>query len=459
LSIFRLLIEPDKISSMHIVLVLGSGMIARPLINYLLENGCRVKIACNTCNKAQKILKNHPNGEIIYWEADNISELKPMVEEAEVVVSLLPYKYHTRVARVCIDHKKHMVTTSYVKQEMSELDEAAKKAGVIILNEIGLDPGIDHMSAMRIIDNVQNRGGSIEKFWSLCGALPAPECADNPLGYKFTWSPEGVLLAGLNDARYLDNGEIVSIHPEELFRKTFNYEIRDIGTLEVYANRDSIDYINIYGLGDIKTMFRGTFRFSGWCETIDALKSLNLLNREKEDLKGKTYAELVRARIGQGKKPLKEQLADHLDLRKDSAAVRSFEWLGLFNETKIPASMNSPFEMISDLMMGKMILKEDERDMIILKHIFLARHKDGSKEIISSQMIDYGSPSTDTSISRTVALPAAVAVKLILEGRISIKGVYRPIRKEIYVPVLSRLEKMGIKTVEEYGLSENELVF
>ncbi len=459
MSIFRLLIEPGKISSMHRVLVLGAGMVAKPLIDYLLKNGCRVKIACNTCSNAQKILKDHPNGEIIYWEAENIGGLKQLVEQAEVVISLLPYKYHTRVAEVCIELKKHMVTTSYVMQEMSELDEAARKAGIIILNEIGLDPGIDHMTAMRIIDNVHSRGGSIEKFWSLCGALPAPECADNPMGYKFTWSPEGVLLAGLNEARYLDNGEIVRINPQELFRKTFNYEISEIGTLEVYANRDSISYIDIYGLRDIKTMFRGTLRFRGWCETIDALKSLNLISREKEDLKGKTYADLVRSRIGQSKKPCKEQLLHHLDLREDSAAVRSFEWLGLFGDMKIPAYMKSSFEVISDLMMGKMILKEDERDMIILKHIFLARHKDGSKEVISSQMIDYGSPSTDTSISRTVALPAAVAAKLILEGRISIKGVYRPVEKELYEPVLSRLAEIGIRTEEEYCLPETELVF
>ncbi|MBN1388353.1 MAG: saccharopine dehydrogenase NADP-binding domain-containing protein [Bacteroidales bacterium] len=444
---------------MHRVLVLGAGMVAKPLIDYLLKNGCRIKIACNTCDNAQKILKDHPNGEIVYWEADNIGELKPMIKEAELVVSLLPYKFHARVAEVCIEHRKHMVTTSYVRQEMSDLDEAAKKAGIIILNEIGLDPGIDHMSAMRIIDNVHSMGGHIEKFWSLCGALPAPECADNPMGYKFTWSPEGVLLAGMNDARYLDNGEIIHIKPENLFRKTFTYEIKDIGPLEVYANRDSVSYIDIYGLRDIRTMYRGTLRFSGWCETIDALKSLNLLSREEEGLKGKTYAELIRSRIGRSKTPIKEKLADHLGLSEESAAVRSFEWLGLFNEIKIPASMKTSFEVISDLMMGKMILKENERDMIILKHIFLARYKDGSSEIISSQMIDYGSPSADTSISRTVALPAAMAVKLILDGRIDIKGVYRPVRKEIYMPVLSRLEKMGIRTEEKYGLPESELIF
>jgi len=206
-------------------------------------------------------------------------------------------------------------------------------------------------------------------------------------------------------------------------------------------------------------MFRGTFRFRGWCETIDALKSLNLLNREKEDLKGKTYAGLIRSRIGQGNKTLREQFTDHLGLDMDAAAVKSFEWLGLFDDRKIPVLMKSTFEVISDLMMSKMILKEDESDMIILKHIFLARHKDGSREVISSQMIDYGSPSSDTSISRTVALPAAVAVKLILNGQIDLKGVYRPVKKEIYIPVLSNLEKMGIRTEEKYGLPESELIF
>lgn len=434
-------------------------MVAKPLIDYLLKNGCRIKIACNTCDRAQKILKDHPNGDIVYWDAGNIPELKVMVEEADLVVSLLPYKFHSIVAEVCVEYKKHMVTTSYVRQEMSELDEAAKEAGIIILNEIGLDPGIDHMSAMRIIDRVQDEGGTIEKFWSLCGALPAPRYADNPLGYKFTWSPEGVLLASMNDARYLDEGKIVEIKPEDLFRETFSYEIKDIGELDVYANRDSISYIDIYGLKDIKTMFRGTFRFRGWCQTIDAMKSFGLLSRQEENLNGKTYADLIRIRTGNSDRPLEQQVVDKLGPETGSAAVKSFLWLGLFEEKKIPAMMKSTFEVISDLMMSKMMLKENEKDMIILKHIFLARHKDGSREVISSQMIDYGSPSTDTSIARTVALPAAVATRLILEGKIDLKGVYRPVNKQIYLPVLDMLEEMGISTVEEYGLPESELVF
>ncbi|MEA1886307.1 MAG: saccharopine dehydrogenase C-terminal domain-containing protein [Bacteroidota bacterium] len=441
------------------VLVLGAGMVAKPLIHYLLDNGCMVKIACNTCDRAQKILGNHPNGEIVYWDASNIPELRPMVQESDIVVSLLPYKFHTSVAEVCVQYRKDMVTTSYVRQEMSELDREAREAGIIILNEIGLDPGIDHMSAMRIIDYVKDKGGTIEKFWSLCGALPAPDCVDNPLGYKFTWSPEGVLLASMNDARYLNEGVRVNIKPESLFRKTFNYEIKDIGTLEVYANRDSISYIDIYGLEDVRTMFRGTFRYRGWCETIDAFKSLDLLSKKNEDLKGKTYPQMISSRIGGGNKPLKERLAHHLGLSMDSLAVNSFEWLGLFDDKKIPELLGSPFDVICDLMMSKMILKEDEKDMIILKHIFLARHSDGRREVISSQLIDYGSPSTDTSIARTVGLPAAVATKLILEGKIDLKGVYRPVRKEIYMPVLSSLEKMGIRTEEKYALPESELVF
>ena len=434
-------------------------MVAKPLVDYLLEKGCMIKIACNTCNNAQRILKEHPNGDIVYWDADNSDELEPMVREADIVVSLLPYRFHCSVAEVCIEYKKPMVTTSYVREEMADLDEAAKKAGIIILNEAGLDPGIDHMSAMKIIDTVQDKGGVIEKFWSICGALPAPGYADNPLGYKFTWSPEGVLLASLNDARYLDKGQIVEIKPDDLFKKTFDYEIKNVGTLEVYANRDSTSYIDIYGLRDISTIFRGTFRFRGWCETIDAMKTLKLLSREEEDLKGKTYADLLRSRCAGSKGSLKQVLAEKLGTDIGSAAIKSFDWLGLFEEKKIPVSMNSPFELISDLMMSKMILKEEEKDMIVLKHVFLAKNKDGSRQVISSQMIDYGSPSTDTSISRTVALPAAVATKLILDGEIKLKGVFRPVKKEIYLPVLSLLEEMGIKTEEEYDLPESELIF
>ncbi|HEN20378.1 MAG TPA: saccharopine dehydrogenase, partial [Desulfobacteraceae bacterium] len=376
---------------MHRVLVLGAGMVAKPLIDYLLSNNCKVTVACNTCENARRMVKDHPLGNIVYWDAGNSCELRQMTEEAELVVSLLPYRFHHSVAEVCIEKGRHMVTTSYVRQEMAGLDEAAKKAGIIILNEIGLDPGIDHMSAMKIIDSVQEGGGSIEKFWSICGALPAPAYADNPLGYKFTWSPEGVLLASLNDARYLDNGEAVIIRPEDLFRKTFEYEVKDVGTLEVYANRDSISYIDIYGLKDIKTIFRGTFRFRGWCETIDAMKTLDLLNKQEEDLSGKTYADLLRSRTAKGNgQSIKQAVADHLGSGTDSAAIKSFEWLGLFDEKKMPPMVKSSFDVISDLMVNKMILKEDEQDMIVLKHVFLARHKDGRKELISSQMIDYG---------------------------------------------------------------------
>ncbi|MDZ7737924.1 MAG: saccharopine dehydrogenase C-terminal domain-containing protein [Bacteroidales bacterium] len=328
---------------MHKILVLGAGMVAKPLIDYLLKHNYKVTIACNTCDKARKILKDHPNGEIIYWDANETEVLKPLVKEAELVVSLLPYKFHAGVAEVCIQYGKNMVTTSYVRHEMSGLDKKAREAGIIILNEIGLDPGIDHMSAMKIIDNIKSKGGTIEKFWSVCGALPAPENIDNPMGYKFSWSPEGVLLAGLNDARYLDEGRVVTIRPEELFKKTFDYKVRDVGTLEVYPNRDSINYIDIYGLQGIKTIFRGTFRYKGWCETIDAMKSVNLLNRAQEDFSGKTYADMIRDRTGGGRDNIKEQLAEHLNLNLDSAAIKSFEWLGLLSDKKIPSFMKTAF--------------------------------------------------------------------------------------------------------------------
>jgi len=434
-------------------------MVAKPLIDYLLKNDFRIKIACNTCTNAQKILKDHPNGEIVYWDANDTEALKPMVEEAGLVVSLLPYKFHVSVAEICIMYKKHMVTTSYVRPEMSKLNKEAEEAGIIILNEAGLDPGIDHMSAMKIIDGVKNRGGTIEKFWSVCGALPAPECADNPMGYKFSWSPDGVLLASLNDATYLDNGEIIKIKGPDLFKKPFSYETEDTGLLEIYPNRDSISYIDIYGLQGIKTMFRGTFRHRGWCETLDAMKSLGLLDQSEKDLSGKTYAAMMKEKTKAGRNDIKDQTAAHLGLGTDSAAIRSFEWLGLFSDKKIPAFLHSSFDVISDLMKSKMMLRDNERDMTVLSHIFLASYNDGSSEVISSRMTDYGSPMGDTSIARTVALPAAVAVELIMNGKIGLKGVYRPVRKEIYMPVLDKLAGMGIKTEEKSGLPESELIF
>src|SRR6056297_41448 len=438
------------------VLILGAGMVVKPMVDYLLDHQIFVTIASRTKSKADEILNNRDNGQTVAWTVDKEAELDKMIEEHDLAVSLLPYAYHAMVAKMCIKHKKNMVTTSYVQPEMFALNEEAKKAGIVILNEIGVDPGIDHMSAQKIIDQVHQQNGKIEEFYSITGALAAPEAADNPFKYKFSWSPKGVVKAGNNAARYLKNGKEVNIPSKDLFKATFFTNFPNIGELEVYPNRDSINYIDIYQIPEAKTMFRGTFRYRGWCETIDTMKALKLISEEPIDLEGMTYADLIAHQINaKDASDIKKKTADYLNISEDAHALKALEWLGLFDDKPINRKKDSPFEVTSDLMMKKMELGQEERDIVAMQHTFLVDF-DNKKEVIKSSMLAHGSPSTDTSVARTVAIPAAIAVKLILDGEIDLKGVYRPVIPEIYNPVLEELEEYDIKLEEEYGLPESE---
>jgi saccharopine dehydrogenase-like NADP-dependent oxidoreductase len=451
------------------ILILGAGLIARPIVIYLLSKEYQVTVASNTPDRAEEMIGGNPNGKAILWEADDEKGLDKLVAGHDLTVSILPYVFHMMVAKHCVKHKKNMVTTSYVKPEMKALDQAAKDAGILILNELGLDPGIDHMSAMRIIDTIHEREGAVLEFYSICGALPAPEAADNPLKYKFSWSPKGVVLAGNNDARYLSHGKVIEIPTCDLFKNPFTVNFPLVGKLEVYPNRDSLAYKDIYGIPESQTVFRGTFRYKGWCETLDRMKELNLISPDKFDMTGMTYADLMLRQIGAGtskKKSagskgyhindMRETVAKRLSIPVDSTPIEAFEWLGLFDPEPMHREVESTFEVTSDLMIQHMSLGQFERDMVVLQHTFLAGYPDGRKEVIRSRMLDYGTLATDTSIARTVALPAAIGVDLILSGKIQATGVHIPVIPEIYQPILGQLEQMNIKMVEEYGLPLNE---
>jgi len=438
--------------------ILGAGLVVKPMVEYLLKNNFKIMIASRTRQKADDMIKGNPLGNSLSWSVDDSVTLEKLVGEYDIVVSLLPYKYHTSVARVCIRHGKSLITTSYVQPEMFDLNEAAKSAGVILLNEIGLDPGIDHMSAMKIIDHIHDKGGDVKEFYSLCGALPAPEVADNPMKYKFSWSPEGVILASRNSACYLKKGQKVNIEPSNLFKDRFNVYLPDVGNLEVYPNRDSMSYIDIYGIPETSTMYRGTFRYKGWCETLDAMKSLNLLDDIMSDSRGKKLSEFLAEISGTDIHNLKKNIALKLGISETSPAIRSLDFLGFFSDEILQEDMTTPFKITSGRMIKKMSLSHEERDMVILQHIFLATYPDKNQEVIKSTLIDFGSPSTSTSVSRTVALPAAIAVKMILEKKIDLNGVFRPVVPEIYNPVLNELKTLGIEMKEEYGLPESEMI-
>jgi saccharopine dehydrogenase (NADP+, L-glutamate forming) len=440
------------------VLILGAGLVVKPMVEYLLNNNFELMVASPMKERADEMINGNPLGISLDWSMDDPAMLKKLVSDYDITVSLLPYKYHSDVANVCLRHGKSLVTTSYIQPGMMELDESAKKAGILFLNEIGLDPGIDHMTAMSIIDHIHNKNGKIEEFYSLCGALPAPEAADNPMKYKFSWSPKGVILASRNSALYLKKGRRVYIEPADLFKDRFNYNFPGIGDLDVYPNRDSESYIKIYGIPETKTMYRGTFRYKGWCETLDVMKSLNMLDDAVKDYHGKSYAEFLAERSGSETKDLVKTLAKKLGISIQSVALQSLDYLGFFSDEKLQYQETTPFEITSDRMIKKMLLSAGERDMVILQHIFLASYPDGQREVIKSSMLDFGSPSTNTSISRTVALPAAIAVKMILENKIEVKGVHRPVIPQIYNPVLNELKTLGIEMKEEYGLPESVMI-
>lgn len=438
------------------VLILGAGMVVRPMVRYLLEKNYIVTVATRTKSKADAMIGDHPNGRSLAWTVEDESALDRLIAEHDLTVSLLPYAHHVMVARKCIALKKHLITTSYVKPEMKALDAAAKEAGILIMMELGLDPGIDHMSAMRIIDHIHGKGGKVEEFYSITGALPAPEASDNPFNYKFSWSPKGVVMASRNDAKFLRHGKVAYIPPVDLFKNPFSVDFPQVGKLEIYPNRDSMPYVDLYKIPETRTMYRGTFRHPGWCESLDAIKAMRLIEDEKMDFTGKTYADFVTMMIGEKDSAnIREKVRRYLGTGYETA-LEALEWLGLFENTPMNRGIDSPFEITSDLMINKMVLHEHERDMVVMQHTFLASYPNGSKEVIKSSMLDFGTPATDTSVARTVALPAACGVEMVLKGEITETGVHIPVIPGIYNPILDQLEKMNIRMVEEFGLPLSE---
>lgn len=441
------------------VLILGAGMVVKPIVRYLLDKNFIVTIATRTKSKADEMIAGYPNGRSVAWTVEKEAELDRMIAEHDLTVSLLPYLHHVMVAKKCIRLRKNMVTTSYVKPEMQALDAEAKQAGIIILSELGLDPGIDHMSAMRIIDHVHVKGGKVEEFYSFCGALVAPEVEENPFHYKFTWAPKGVVMAGNNDGKFLKNGEEKYIPTENLFRNPLKVNFPKIGLLDVYPNRDSLPYKELYGIPEAKTIMRGTFRYEGWCEIIDALKVLKLITYDKINLEGLTYAGFMAKMIREASSAnIREKVVAKLGLKPDARPLVAMEWLGLFSNEPLQRVEDSPFEIVSDLMISKMMIQPEERDMVVMQHTFLANYADGKQEVIKSRMLDFGTLKTDTSVARTVALPAACGVEMILHGKIQAKGVHIPVIPAIYNPILDQLETMNIRMVEEYGLPVSERI-
>jgi saccharopine dehydrogenase-like NADP-dependent oxidoreductase len=438
----------------HKVMIFGAGLVSKPIVDYLAEKGMEVTISDCCLEKAEALARPHHNVKAVLVDADNEDLMSNLVATHDLSVSLLPAVMHPIVARQCIKHKKNMVTASYVSPAMAELDEQAKAAGIIILNEIGVDPGIDHMSAMKIFDEVKDKGGKIVSFMSYCGGLPAPQHNTNPLGYKFSWAPKGVLIAAGNNSQYLRDGEVVKIPGKDLFSHYWLVDIPGIGTYEAYPNRDSLSYIDTYGLHGIKTIYRGTFRNISHCETWFCLSQLGFFDKEGEvfDNGNMSVPQFIKTRmLGRPEDScLKCAIAKKLNLNPASTVLKKFEWLGFFDENyQVPSAKGAAIDVLTAIMLEKMSYEPEELDLLLMHHEFIAEFE-GKQQRITSTMVNFGIPNGDTSMARTVSLPVAIAANMILEGQITNKGVQRPIHRKIYLPVLAELESLNIKLVERF---------
>jgi saccharopine dehydrogenase (NADP+, L-glutamate forming) len=435
---------------MNRILVLGSGLVSRPGIKYLLnQKEFLLTVASNELAKAIELIRDYPNAKAVEIDADNNESLKAIIKENDIVISLLPWTYHLKVAEICLNFGKHMVTASYVGEGMKKLDKEVKQKNLVFLNEIGLDPGIDHMSSMNTIDNVHAEGGKVLHFYSCCGGLPAPEDNNNPFGYKFSWSPRGVVLASRNSARYLENGKIVQIESKELFLNYETEEIEELGKYEVYPNRDSIPYKELYGLKDSLTVKRGTYRNLGWCSTFKKIVDLDLIDdTPREELKDTTFKKMMGDLVGSSPGDnVKLKVAERINVPINDSIILKLNWLGLFSDEKVP-HFNNRLDIFCGLFQKKLVYSEGEKDMVILRHKFIVENVDKTKDIVTSTLIDFGIPFGDTSMARTVSLPLAIGTKLIAENKIKSKGVIIPTIKEIYDPVLNELANLNIRMVE-----------
>ncbi|KAI9244018.1 alpha-aminoadipic semialdehyde synthase [Phascolomyces articulosus] len=452
----------ENIHNKRTVLLLGSGMVAGPLVQHLTQRSdVRVVVASNATSEAQALISqcNHDQAESVPLDISNKHELSRLVSNADVVVSLVPAFLHTEVAKACIDQGKHMVTASYVSEEMEKLNDAAKKAGILIMNEVGLDPGIDHMSAMKIIDQAKSSGKKIRSFISWCGGLPAPEASNVPLGYKFSWSPRGVLTASGNDATYWSGLKKRTISGDLLLKNHFPTIRTPFQgfVFEGLANRDSLKYIDIYGLGDLNemnTMFRGTLRYQGYSDLLYGLRKLGFLNlNDSLPNNLKSWDHYVNHVItGDSSKDWKEAI--HAKLGNETMGLQvsnALQFLLSGGNNKIPPQSPTSLDAFSALLADRLCYLPGERDMVAMHHEFgIEDQRTGKKEKVTSTLIHYGSSEShgDTAMATTVGLPAAMATELVLDNKIHQRGILRPTTPDVYLPILDQLHDQGIQFVE-----------
>ena len=437
------------------ILVIGAGRSAVTLIKYLLDNSSannwQVTVADFSIELADQAVRNHNNGKAIFFNVTDKKQRESEIENADIVISMLPASLHITVAKDCVRLGKNLVTASYVSPEIAELDEAAKQAGILLLNEIGLDPGIDHMSAMQVIDEIKENGGELTSFKSFCGGLVHPDYDNNPWNYKFTWNPRNVVLAGQGTAQYIENGDYKYIPYTSLFERTEYMEVLDAGEFEGYANRDSLSYRKSYGLDDIPTLFRGTLRRKGYSEAWNIFVQLGMTDDtyKLENSASITNREFINMFLSfDDALTVEEKLCKQFSLTTDSVIFQKIAWLSTFSENKVGIENASPAQILQKICEEKWTLGSEDKDMIVMQHQF-EYVQNGEQKNLNSSLLVFGDDPRYTSMAKTVGLPVAIATKLILSGAIKSIGVKIPTTKDIYVPVLKELEENGINFVEE----------
>lgn len=433
------------------IFIIGAGRSASSLIKYLMnvavENNFELIIGDTDLNLIKNKISHNQSVNAIHFDVFNDEQRIEEIQNADIVISMLPANLHYKVALDCLKYNKNLVTASYISKEIESLDEEAKKKGVILLNEMGLDPGIDHMSAMKVIDDIQSNGGVIKSFKSYCGGLVAPDFDTNPWRYKFTWNPRNVVIAGQGTAKYIDSGAYKYIPYSQLFKRTETVKVLNYGEFEAYANRDSLSYRDVYNLKKIPSLFRGTLRRPGFSEAWDLFIQMGITDDSYEiDVTGMTYNDFFNSFINDKKGNTKEYLKSHF--RVSDHIISKIEWLGFFDKVLIGINKATPAQILQRLLESKWMLEREDKDMIVMQHQFIYE-LDGVEHELHSSFVIIGEDQTYTGMAKTVGLPVAIATKLILKGVIKSSGVTIPVSKEIYEPVLAELEQFGIKFIDE----------
>ncbi len=442
---------------MRKILVIGAGKSSSSLITYLLNKSTsenlHITVADISLELAKSKIQNHKNGTAIALDiSDDIQRTKE-INNTNIVISMLPAHLHINVAKDCLKYGKNMVTASYVSKEIMELNEEVSKTGLIFMNEVGLDPGIDHMSAMQIIDSIREKGGKMLLFESFCGGLVAPESDNNLWNYKFTWNPRNVVLAGQGGAsKFIQEGTYKYIPYHKLFRRTEILNIDGFGKFEAYANRDSLKYRSIYGLDDILTLYRGTIRRVGFSKAWNIFVQLGMTDDSyiMENSENMSYRDFTNSFLAYNPNDSVElKLRYYLKIDQDDIIWEKLLELDIFNNTKKVGLKNAtPAQILEKILKDSWTLQKDDKDMIVMQHL-IGYELNGKKQQIESSMVCIGDNQTYTAMAKTVGLPVAIATLKILNGEINATGVLRPVTKEIYKPILKELEENGINFSEK----------